>query len=96
MLRYAYLLRVVTTIHIHVYAVSIVYYVLPQALAARTQELERLKSDWSSHTTSLSAEHTATMNLERERVLEAQKKAQQNHNLEKKELEHVQQEKVKE
>ena len=66
-----------------------------QALAARTQELERLKSDWSSHTASLSTEHTTSLNLERERALESQKKAQWSFEQEKKDLERAHQERVR-
>jgi len=66
-----------------------------QVLATRTQELERLKSDWSSHTASLSTDHTAAINLERERALEAQKKAQQSFEQERRDLERTHQEKVR-
>ena len=65
-----------------------------QALAARTQELERLKSDWSSQAATLSSEHTSNLNMEREKTLETQKKAQWSFEQEKRDLEQAHQAKV--
>ena len=68
--------------------------VVAKALTSRSQELDRLKGEWSSHTASLSSEHMAQLTAERERALQTQTEAQARHEREKKELEHSQSAKV--
>ena len=41
-----------------------------QALANKTKELEKLKFDWSTHTASLTNEHSALLNAEKERAIQ--------------------------
>lgn len=67
----------------------------PQALNARTLELERLKSDWSSHTASLSSEHSSSLNSERARALDAQARSQLCFEQEKKNMERAHQTRVR-
>ena len=58
-----------------------------QALSKRSQELERLKSEWSGHSASLTSQHSASLNAERERALQAQTQAQARFEQERRELE---------
>lgn len=67
---------------------------LMQTLSSRNQELNRLKSDWSAHTTTLSSEHTATLTAEREKALQTQTDIRSKHEQEKRELEQTQAAKV--
>lgn len=60
---------------------------LCQALSSRSQELERLKGEWSSQTAKLSSEHSAQLSSERERALQGQTEAQGRYEKEKRELE---------
>ena len=60
---------------------------LRQALSGRSQELERLKGEWSSQTAKLSSEHSAQLSAERERALQSQTEAQSRYEKEKREIE---------
>ena len=66
-----------------------------QTLSSRNQELNRLKSDWSAHTTTLSSEHTATLTAEREKALQTQTDIRSKHEQEKRELEQAHAAKVR-
>ena len=65
-----------------------------QALSKRTQELERVKSDWSSHTVALTSEHSSSINAEREKALQGQVEVQARFEQAKKEMEQAHLEKV--
>ena len=65
-----------------------------QTLSSRSQELNRLKSDWSAHTTSLSSEHTATLTTEREKALQVQADTRSRYEQEKREMEQAHSAKV--
>ena len=65
-----------------------------QALSKRTQELEQLKADWSSHTTAMTSEHSVSLNAERERALQSQAQAQARYQQEKREVEQAHVDKV--
>ena len=41
-----------------------------QVLASKTKELDKLKSDWSAHTTSLISEHSARITAEKEKAIQ--------------------------
>ena len=69
--------------------------VLVQALCTRTLELERLKSDWSSYTATLTSEHSSSLNSERARALDTQATAQVGFEQEKKNMELAHQAKVR-
>ncbi|XP_063056135.1 spindle assembly abnormal protein 6 homolog [Engraulis encrasicolus] len=43
-----------------------------QTLAEKSRELDKLRSEWSTHTTSLTTRHTHDLSAEREKALEAQ------------------------
>ncbi|XP_011404281.1 PREDICTED: spindle assembly abnormal protein 6 homolog [Amphimedon queenslandica] len=58
-----------------------------EVLKHRTQELEKLKSDWSARTSSLVNEHTAALTSTKEKAIENMVQAQEKHEREKKELE---------
>ena len=58
-----------------------------QALSSRTRELERLKSEWSAHTTALANEHSAQLTAEREKGVASQEESQQRYEQEKRSLE---------
>ena len=67
-----------------------------QALRSRTQELESLKSDWSSHTALLTTQHSSSLNVEREKALQTQTQAQTCFEQEKKDLVQAHLERVRE
>ncbi len=67
-----------------------------QALSKRTQELESLKSEWSSHSASLTSQHSASLNSERERALQTQTQAQARFEQERRELEQAHLDRVRE
>lgn len=66
-----------------------------QTLNSRSQELSRLKSDWSAHSTTLSSEHTATLTAEREKALQIQTDIRSNYEQEKREVEQAHAAKVR-
>ena len=41
-----------------------------QVLASKTKELDKLRSDWSAHTTNLLTEHSVTLSAEKEKALQ--------------------------
>nr|XP_023669085.1 spindle assembly abnormal protein 6 homolog isoform X2 [Paramormyrops kingsleyae] len=48
-----------------------------QTLSEKSRELDKLRGEWTSHTTSLSSRHTQDLTTEREKALETQTKLQQ-------------------
>uniref|UniRef100_A0A8V5GCA9 Spindle assembly abnormal protein 6 homolog n=1 Tax=Melopsittacus undulatus TaxID=13146 RepID=A0A8V5GCA9_MELUD len=65
-----------------------------QSLSERNRELDKLKHEWTSHTTALTSKHTQELTNEKERALQAQAQYQQQHEQQKKELENVHQKSI--
>ncbi|XP_010016171.1 PREDICTED: LOW QUALITY PROTEIN: spindle assembly abnormal protein 6 homolog [Nestor notabilis] len=65
-----------------------------QSLSERNRELDKLKHEWTSHTTALTNRHTQELTSEKERALQAQAQYQQQHEQQKKELENVHQKSI--
>ncbi|KAM9008274.1 spindle assembly abnormal protein 6 homolog [Ara ararauna] len=65
-----------------------------QSLSERNRELDKLKHEWTSHTTALTNKHTQELTNEKERALQAQAQYQQQHEQQKKELENVHQKSI--
>ncbi|NWI67074.1 SAS6 protein, partial [Todus mexicanus] len=65
-----------------------------QSLSERSRELDRLKNEWTSHTTALTNKHTQELTSEKERALQAQAQYQQQHEQQKKELENLHQKSI--
>ncbi|KAM4659456.1 spindle assembly abnormal protein 6 homolog isoform 5-T5 [Amazona ochrocephala] len=65
-----------------------------QSLSERNRELDKLKHEWTSHTTALTNKHSQELTNEKERALQAQAQYQQQHEQQKKELENVHQRSV--
>ncbi|CAI8034302.1 Spindle assembly abnormal protein 6 homolog [Geodia barretti] len=57
------------------------------SLSSRSQELERLRGEWSSHSAQLSSQHAAQLTAEREKNLHSQAELQARHDRNKRELE---------
>lgn len=57
-----------------------------EALHNRTQELDKLKSDWSSRVAALTSEHASSLNVEREKSLRTQTEVQTRLEQEKRDL----------
>uniref|UniRef100_UPI00358ED828 spindle assembly abnormal protein 6 homolog n=1 Tax=Myxine glutinosa TaxID=7769 RepID=UPI00358ED828 len=60
-----------------------------QALAERNRELERLKSEWSTHTSSLNSQHSHELSAAREHVLQLQTESQNQLEKQRRELENT-------
>ncbi|XP_066209578.1 spindle assembly abnormal protein 6 homolog [Saccopteryx leptura] len=58
-----------------------------KTLSEKTQELEKLRTEWASHTAALSSKHSQELTSEREKALQAQVQHQQQHEQQKKDLE---------
>ncbi|XP_041913195.1 spindle assembly abnormal protein 6 homolog isoform X1 [Alosa sapidissima] len=58
-----------------------------QTLAEKSRELDKLRSEWTSQTTSLSTKHTQDLTTEREKALETQTRLQQQNEQLRRELE---------
>uniref|UniRef100_A0A4W4FKX2 Spindle assembly abnormal protein 6 N-terminal domain-containing protein n=1 Tax=Electrophorus electricus TaxID=8005 RepID=A0A4W4FKX2_ELEEL len=58
-----------------------------QTLSEKSRELDRLRSEWTSQTTSLSSKHTLDLTTEREKALEVQTRLQQQNEQLRRELE---------
>ncbi|XP_060797186.1 spindle assembly abnormal protein 6 homolog [Neoarius graeffei] len=58
-----------------------------QTLSEKSRELDKLRSDWTSQTTSLSSKHTQDLTTEREKALEIQTRLQQQNEQLRRELE---------
>ncbi|NXN99901.1 SAS6 protein, partial [Rhinopomastus cyanomelas] len=65
-----------------------------QSLSEKSRELDKLKSEWTSHTAALTNRHTQELTNEKERALQAQAQYQQQHEQQKKELENLHQRSV--
>ncbi|OXB66166.1 hypothetical protein ASZ78_012965 [Callipepla squamata] len=65
-----------------------------QSLSEKSRELDKLKSEWTSYTASLTSKHTQELTAEKERALQAQTQYQQQHEQQKKELEALHQRSV--
>uniref|UniRef100_A0A8C4QZF2 Spindle assembly abnormal protein 6 homolog n=2 Tax=Eptatretus burgeri TaxID=7764 RepID=A0A8C4QZF2_EPTBU len=60
-----------------------------QALAERNRELERLRSEWATHTSSLNSQHSQELSAAREHVLQLQTESQNQLEKQRRELEHT-------
>ncbi|XP_058515509.1 spindle assembly abnormal protein 6 homolog isoform X1 [Ochotona princeps] len=58
-----------------------------KTLSEKTQELEKLRSEWASHTAALTSKHSQDLTNEKEKALQAQVQCQQQHEQQKKDLE---------
>ncbi|XP_030646972.1 spindle assembly abnormal protein 6 homolog [Chanos chanos] len=58
-----------------------------QTLSEKSRELDKLRSEWTSHTTALASRHTQDLTAEREKALEIQTKLQQQNEQLRQELE---------
>ncbi|KAK2500007.1 hypothetical protein MC885_007718 [Smutsia gigantea] len=58
-----------------------------KTLSEKTQELDKLQNEWSSHTAALSNKHSQELTNEKEKALQAQVQYQQQHEQQKKDLE---------
>ncbi|NXS52024.1 SAS6 protein, partial [Brachypteracias leptosomus] len=65
-----------------------------QSLSEKSQELDKLKNEWTSYTTALTNTHTQELTNEKERALQAQVQFQQQHEQQKKELENLHQKSI--
>ncbi|XP_067996672.1 spindle assembly abnormal protein 6 homolog isoform X1 [Melanerpes formicivorus] len=65
-----------------------------QNLSEKSQELDKLKNEWTSYTAALTNKHTQEMTNEKERALQAQAQCQQQHEQQKKELENLHQKSI--
>ncbi|NXX87210.1 SAS6 protein, partial [Urocolius indicus] len=65
-----------------------------QSLSEKSRELEKLKAEWASYTTTLTNKHTQELTNEKERVLQAQAQYQQQQEQQKKELENLHQKSI--
>lgn len=62
-------------------------HITQETLSEKTQELDKLRSEWASHTASLANKHSQELTNEKEKALQAQVQYQQQHEQQKKELE---------
>ncbi|XP_068808371.1 spindle assembly abnormal protein 6 homolog [Struthio camelus] len=65
-----------------------------QSLSEKSQELDKLKNEWTTYTTALTHTHTQELTNEKERALQAQAQYQQQHEQQKKELESLHQKSI--
>uniref|UniRef100_A0A8C4P643 Spindle assembly abnormal protein 6 homolog n=1 Tax=Dromaius novaehollandiae TaxID=8790 RepID=A0A8C4P643_DRONO len=65
-----------------------------QSLSEKSQELDKLKNEWTTYTTALTNTHTQELTNEKERALQAQAQYQQQHEQQKKELESLHQKSI--
>ncbi|NXY48827.1 SAS6 protein, partial [Ceuthmochares aereus] len=65
-----------------------------QSLSEKSRELDKLKSEWTSHMTVLTNKHTQELTNEKEKALQAQAQYQQQHEQQKKELENLHQKSI--
>ncbi|NWX85119.1 SAS6 protein, partial [Nothoprocta pentlandii] len=65
-----------------------------QSLSEKSQELEKLKNEWTTYTTTLTSKHSQELTNEKERALQAQSQYQQQHEQQKKELESLHQKSI--
>uniref|UniRef100_A0A8C8VDZ6 Spindle assembly abnormal protein 6 homolog n=1 Tax=Pelusios castaneus TaxID=367368 RepID=A0A8C8VDZ6_9SAUR len=62
-----------------------------QSLSEKSRELDKLRSEWTSHTTMLTNKHAQELTNEKEKALQVQTQYQQQHEQQKKELESLHQ-----
>ncbi|XP_025053098.1 spindle assembly abnormal protein 6 homolog isoform X3 [Alligator sinensis] len=62
-----------------------------QSLSEKSRELDKLRSEWTSHTAALTNKHAQELTNEKEKALQAQTQCQQQHEQQKKELESMHQ-----
>ncbi|KAL6055789.1 hypothetical protein STEG23_028749 [Scotinomys teguina] len=62
-------------------------HITQEMLSEKTQELDKLRSEWASHTALLTNKHSQELTNEKEKALQAQVQYQQQHEQQKKELE---------
>ncbi|KYO19538.1 spindle assembly abnormal protein 6 homolog isoform X2 [Alligator mississippiensis] len=62
-----------------------------QSLSEKSRELDKLRSEWTSHTAALTNKHAQELTNEKEKALQAQTQCQQQHEQQKKELESIHQ-----
>ncbi|XP_034355786.1 spindle assembly abnormal protein 6 homolog isoform X2 [Arvicanthis niloticus] len=62
-------------------------HITQETLSEKMQELEKLRSEWSSHTASLTNKHSQELTTEKEKALQTQVQYQQQHEQQKKDLE---------
>ncbi|XP_074044350.1 spindle assembly abnormal protein 6 homolog [Macrotis lagotis] len=65
-----------------------------QTLSEKIQELDKLRNEWTSHTAALTNKHSQELTNEKEKALQAQFQAQQQHEQQKKDLESMHQRNV--
>ncbi|NWR91124.1 SAS6 protein, partial [Furnarius figulus] len=65
-----------------------------QSLSEKSRELDKLKNEWTSYTTTLTNKHSQELTHEKERALQAQTQYQQQYEQQKKELENLHQKSV--
>uniref|UniRef100_A0A8C3SVQ0 Spindle assembly abnormal protein 6 homolog n=1 Tax=Chelydra serpentina TaxID=8475 RepID=A0A8C3SVQ0_CHESE len=65
-----------------------------QSLSEKSRELDKLRSEWTSHTTTLTNKHTQELTNEKEKALQVQTQYQQQHEQQKKELESLHQKSI--
>ncbi|XP_067394489.1 spindle assembly abnormal protein 6 homolog [Emydura macquarii macquarii] len=64
---------------------------IQQSLSEKSRELDKLRSEWTSHTTTLTNKHAQELTNEKEKALQVQTQNQQQHEQQKKELESLHQ-----
>uniref|UniRef100_A0A674JYL3 Spindle assembly abnormal protein 6 homolog n=1 Tax=Terrapene triunguis TaxID=2587831 RepID=A0A674JYL3_9SAUR len=64
------------------------------SLSEKSRELDKLRSEWTSHTTMLTNKHTQELTNEKEKALQVQTQYQQQHEQQKKELENLHQKSI--
>lgn len=62
-------------------------HITQETLSEKMQELDKLRSEWASHTASLTNKHSQELTAEKEKALQTQVQCQQQHEQQKKELE---------
>ncbi|XP_028613151.1 spindle assembly abnormal protein 6 homolog [Grammomys surdaster] len=62
-------------------------HITQETLSEKLQELDKLRSEWASHTASLTSKHSQELTAEREKALQTQVQYQQQHEQQKKDLE---------
>uniref|UniRef100_A0A674J8S0 Spindle assembly abnormal protein 6 N-terminal domain-containing protein n=1 Tax=Terrapene triunguis TaxID=2587831 RepID=A0A674J8S0_9SAUR len=65
-----------------------------KSLSEKSRELDKLRSEWTSHTTMLTNKHTQELTNEKEKALQVQTQYQQQHEQQKKELENLHQKSI--
>ncbi|KGL76619.1 Spindle assembly abnormal protein 6, partial [Tinamus guttatus] len=65
-----------------------------QSLSEKSQELDKLKNEWTTYTTTLTNKHAQELTNEKERALQVQTQYQQQHEQQKKELESLHQKSI--